>query len=883
MKITDIYYFSGTHWDREWYQNFQGFRSRLVEMTDELIEYLQNEPDFDTYHFDGQSIVLEDYLEIAPEKEAELKQLIQENKIKIGPWYNMPDEFLVSGESLIRNLMTGARICKKWGVDPWKFGYICDIFGHIAQMPQIFNGFDIPYALLGRGTTEEDPVYFNWEAPDGSKCITFRLTPENGYGNFTYSAVFPAIREDLSDEALKKLIQENIESEIAQTNTPVLILMDALDHEPIHKDTPRYLRLIQELYPDVRVHHCNLENAGKQLEQHTDIIPVLKGEHNRTSITQHGYLHLITNTLSSYYTHKQANDKCQNKLEKVIEPILAWCALGDKKFRRSYVRLAYKYLLQNHPHDSICGCSIDQVHKDMLYRFDQVNEIADDLQTRFLKSVRPEEGDSGNYILRLYNPLAIDRKECITVGILLKHDFPRRYCEPFGYEEIFSFRLFDKNGIEIPYERVKMTKNFLQNATETFSAENGELYTVSFMAEIPACGFSEYLIVPNEKPTRYLEKMTSGTDFAENELVRMEITADGEINLYDKQTGKTYQNLVRFADDGEIGDGWYHANPVNDSVVYSKGTGARIEKIESGPSRCVFRIRKEMELPAEMERQHTGFVRSSRYVKMPIVIEAGLSGGARYADVKITVDNNVKDHRLRLVLPTDIPEKTYFAGQAFYCNTRKTGIDYTTQSWREHDQYEKQMNGIVGKRDKNGDGIAFISANGLHECAGLDDGSLRVTLLRAFRTTVRTMGETRCQLQGELTYEFLLAPLDAEVTYSNLVTLQDCLAVKPLFTTTEVAKDYQPQSTSAMQLDGDGLHVSIIKTPEEEDENTVIVRVYNASDKDTAGSLSFEKAIASAQITNMNEEVRETIAHTEHSVAVSLTPWKVQTYKIIFE
>ena len=127
----------------------------MVKMLDELIEYMENEPKYQTFHLDGQTIVLEDYDEIAPENHERLKKLISDGRIKIGPWYNMPDEYLVSGESLIRNLMCGAKLSKKWGAKPWTVGYICDIFGHIAQMPQIFGGFGINSAVLGRGTNEK--------------------------------------------------------------------------------------------------------------------------------------------------------------------------------------------------------------------------------------------------------------------------------------------------------------------------------------------------------------------------------------------------------------------------------------------------------------------------------------------------------------------------------------------------------------------------------------------------------------------------------------------------------------------------------------------------------------------------------------------------------
>ena len=113
MKVKDIFYLSGTHWDREWYQTFQGFRNRLVETVDDMIDYLEKDDKFGVFHFDGQTIVLEDYAEIAPENTDRLKKLISDGKIKVGPWYDMPDEFLLSGESLIRNLMKGTRLAKK--------------------------------------------------------------------------------------------------------------------------------------------------------------------------------------------------------------------------------------------------------------------------------------------------------------------------------------------------------------------------------------------------------------------------------------------------------------------------------------------------------------------------------------------------------------------------------------------------------------------------------------------------------------------------------------------------------------------------------------------------------------------------------------------------
>lgn len=869
----DIYYFSGTHWDREWYQSFQGFRYRLVEMIDDMLDYMEAHPEYETYHFDGQTIVLEDYIAVAPENEGRLRKLIADGRIKIGPWYNMPDEFLVSGESLIRNLMTGHRLAKKWGAEPWKMGYICDIFGHMAQMPQIFNGFGIDMAVLGRGTNENDDMFFDWEAPDGSKCKVFRLNESNGYG-------FMAPLVWVEPEKRKEALREKIETEIKRSNTDVIILMDANDHMPVWKETPKILEYIKEFYPEANVHHCDLCDVKNKISSKE--LNTVFGELSRTSVLKHDYLHLITNTLSSYYTHKRKNDICQNILEKRVEPMTAFSVLDGKPFRRTYTKLAYDYLLKNHPHDSICGCSIDQVHKDMIYRFDQAEEIAETLTDEYLASNRPKEGNSGEYILKVYNMLPFERSEAFTAELPLKKDFKTKYAEPFGYEDIASLKIYDSENNEIPYQLEKAEKNYVKRIrrNEVFC---GEGYTITFLAKLPPMGYAEYKIVPYEKPSRYLKHMLSGTDYMENDFVRVDISSDGTISLHDKKTGKTTNNLLGLTDDGEIGDGWYHVNPVNDTVVYSKGSTARIEKIAFGAARVVFRITKYMNVPEKMIFSNTENSRSEKYVTMVVVTEVELAENSRFVKVKMTVENNAKDHRLRVCIPTGIKGNTYFTGHTYYRNIRKTDVDYSTQNYAEYTPAEKSMNGIVGKRGDDGCGIAFVSGTGLHECTGYDNGELMITLLSSFKKTTRTMGEERCQLQGKLEYEFMLVPLDNEVSYSNLVKLRDILVSKPIYSVTETEEGYIPGKRTQMHIEGENLNLSIVKLPEENDENALIVRIYNASDDASTGKLCFERDINKVYSVNMNEEIIKEITAEKNSFSVLTEKWKVATYRVEFK
>src|SRR4029079_9643324 len=190
--MLDIHVVSHTHWDREWYLTYEQFRVRLVALIDRLLDLLHADPSYKKlhlpdpsythFHLDGQTIVLEDYLEIRPEQEPRLRLAIEQGRILIGPWYVMPDEFLVSGESLVRNLLRGHRISREFG-SPMPVGYLPDLFGHVGQMPQIWRRVCLDTPILWRGFGGRDAEYW-WQAPDGSRVLMMHLPPE-GYCNAT--------------------------------------------------------------------------------------------------------------------------------------------------------------------------------------------------------------------------------------------------------------------------------------------------------------------------------------------------------------------------------------------------------------------------------------------------------------------------------------------------------------------------------------------------------------------------------------------------------------------------------------------------------------------------------------------------------------------------
>jgi len=400
-----------THWDREWYQTFQQFRIRLVRAVDKLLDILDRDPDFSHFMLDGQTIVLDDYLEVRPEEEARLKKYARSGRISVGPWYVQPDEFLVSGESLVRNLQIGLRRASEFG-DPMRIGYVPDCFGHIAQMPQILKGAGIESAVFWRGVgSEVHKSEFYWAAPDGTKVLVVHLADALGYSNARDMPLNPAefvARVELLTAAL-----------LPRATTNSLLFMNGSDHlepqdglpaviqsanERLAHIKPEHARILTHFAHADHPNHPNHSNQPDQPDQSSqsgqdglydslhvrigtlpeyvaavqqrieqngeDSLQTLTGEMRSSQ-----YSHLLPSVLSTRMWIKQQNAATEHLLERWVEPLTAWAWKLGAPYPRGLVELAWKYLLQNHPHDSICGCSIDQVHRENSVRFAQSQQI----------------------------------------------------------------------------------------------------------------------------------------------------------------------------------------------------------------------------------------------------------------------------------------------------------------------------------------------------------------------------------------------------------------------------------------------------------------------------------------------------------------------------
>jgi hypothetical protein len=775
-KIKKIYYFSSTHWDREWYSVFQRYRFRLIEVTDGIIDTLLNVDGFPHITFDGQVSALKDYLAIKPENEPVIRELLKSGKLSVGPWYTMPDEFLVSGESLIRNLQLGFVESRSLGAEPMRFGYSCDVFGHIAQLPQILKGFSIGGALVGRGTNDSElESFIKWQSPDGSSVSAYRVPESAGYGGFYTEVIMPKRANNEADNAaMFRRAEEYVLRETERSGVPYVVLMDGADHEKIHSEAVLIARHLEKKF--------NCPVVFDSLEKLTDdiagyVVSVKSGEMNQTAKAVAVHNKLITHTLSGRVDLKLANGAAETLLEKYALPFAALANSKGAEIPPNFIKTAYKYLILNHAHDSICGCSVDEVHRDMDYRFRQARYIASEVRDSALAYLTGWEASDGggDLAVKIFNPLPYERRETVTADIQFPPDWATAYCEQVDTERINSFLLSDADGNNIPYQILKIRKNSFCALPNHGANVSRDIYTVALNAVLPPCGFIELKVVPSALPSRYLHERVAAEFSAENEFIKLTINDDGTFDILDKETGREYPALHSFLDDAETGDGWFHYSPVNSSVSSSRGGRHCIEKISDGPVSASFRITSYICTP-KAAACGSEIRRSDEYAELKISSAVTL-GANNWIDINTVVYNTVKDHRLRLVLPVKGADRDrYTVNQAFCFIERPSGVEKGTGDWSESAKPEKQFESIVLRKGADGGGLAFISGGGLHEVAAGDGDAadMQITLMRCFRRTYLTDGQPDGQLQGATEFKYRLMPLGAE-SLAELTRVKDSL------------------------------------------------------------------------------------------------------------
>ena len=369
-----------THWDREWYLPFEKLQVRLASVVDEVIDVLEQDPSFASFTLDGQAIILEDYLEARPEQEGRLRALLAAGRIEVGPSYILPDELLVGSESLVRNLLLGRAVCRRFGGEASPVGYLPDSFGHPLQLPQILAGFGIESFVFSRGLGDElDELgtVFRWRAPDGSEVRAFQQLPS--YSNFGH------VTDAADAQARVEAIARQFAGLLERPDIHDLLLCAGDDHLPVRRDLPALCAELEHRLPGTEFRIATYADYVEALA------PAAHAVH-RGELLGSRLQNILRGVNSARLYLKRANERAERRLL-AAETLSALRALSTgRPFPISDFRLAWRQLLRCHPHDSICGCSCDEVHRDMLVRYEQLDRLVGELERRALCTT-PGGGD----------------------------------------------------------------------------------------------------------------------------------------------------------------------------------------------------------------------------------------------------------------------------------------------------------------------------------------------------------------------------------------------------------------------------------------------------------------------------------------------------------
>jgi 2-O-(6-phospho-alpha-D-mannosyl)-D-glycerate hydrolase len=906
--MLDIHVVSHTHWDREWYLTHEQFRFRLVALIDRLLDLLDADPSYKHFHLDGQTIVLEDYLEIRPEQEPRLRRAIEQGRILIGPWYVMPDEFLVSGESLVRNLLRGHRISREFGA-PMPVGYLPDLFGHVGQMPQIWRQFGLDNTILWRGFGGPDAEYW-WDAPDGSRVLMMHLPPE-GYCNATRIVFDP--------EAMMSRAAEKVGYERARTRTGQALLMNGVDHVEPHTAIPALIDRLSAV-ADQRAMHSTLPAyvaaVRRAVERERPPLEKVAGELRSGT----DYANLLPGVLSARVYLKQQNAHVQMLLESYAEPLSVFASRLGARYPAGELRYAWKTLLQNHPHDSICGCSIDAVHEENMTRFARARQVGTAIVDTALDTIADTVAAPPSGIVRAVavNPDAVERAQVVEAFIDLPIDSAERWrrvdAQALDRPVVFFppdtaiEEMSGPDGRRVEFQVLgeeRVVSHVMSRFETPWALNVRRLHLVWWAQALPPCGYSAFDLrvatpgaakaTPNDAShaSSYGRRLvTAGERQAENERLKLAVNDDGTFEVTDKASGVSYSRVAAFEDVGDVGDEYNYCPPASDRRVTS--ANARVTgttRLSAGPLRAAFRVDLELPLPsgASGDRRQ----RSDEVVAVPISVEARLDAGSPRVAFTVSVDNRARDHRLRVLFPAGADRvDAARADTAFDVVTRPARQAIPATIRNESPVSSAPMISVVDAGDEEAG--ATVIARGLmeYEIVG-ETPAIALTLLRAVGDLSRNDLATRpsghagppvatpaAQCIGRHVFEMAFearggAPSAGEMLASaraHLVAPRMVVAMKP--------GGDAPTTRSFFSIDREAGGVVLSALKHAEDRANVVVRLFNPGDDEARATLRADAPIAEAFSLNLLEERQSPIAVANGAVAIRLKPHQIQTIEI---
>lgn len=886
MSKETYHVISNTHWDREWYQSHEKYLVRLVELMDRLLDIMEEKTDY-IFITDGQYAMVGDYLDVRPENCGRVSALVKEDRLLVGPWYTQPLENIVGGEALIRNLKKGISLSEKLG-NAMRFSYEIDEFGHTSQLPQILSGFGIHDVMAWRGVPARCRSYFDWKGPDGTVAHFFNSNA--GYGEATAIPSQPDDYTEIIDgtaferQGLHSKVDSMRKLRMKVSDSSHRLWLNGIDHSWAQKDILDICRLISSLYPDYEVIQSTpAKYADAVIRDLSDkgITPeIYEGELMCT------YEPVLESTNALHPRQKRRHYESEKLLVNQVEPFsaIAWC-LGNK-YPQWGIDRAWKYCLDNHAHDSLGCCSVDEVFEQVMARYGASLSLGEQLKENALRYIM--SASSPEPSLWIFNLSEAEIKGTVKAGF----DIPSGFAGE-------SFTLTDKDGNVIPHRLVSAsTEGDVRYNPRTGHPTWGQKTAVTAILDMPCVAPYSALrlnITKSEKADYVCNKTDASEYILENEYLKAEINKNGTYTFTDKRNGMVYPDQMLFTDEGEAGNCYVFIPPENDkSVITSADCKADIKMLYSDDFGASAEIKLTMMIPEGITSDRKA--RSESLIPVDITATLSLERDSQSIKTDISIDNKACNHRIRALFPSMCKDALKSeSGQAFDEVEREIkipNIDYSDYGEKPYSTHPMQDYCAV---HSEGHGLA-LAARGIYEYECIDDENrtLAITLLRAIevidnQTFEKTPEYFMPEAQNLCRVDFSLNIIPYNGNRETLVKeykkcLQPPVVIANRQTEDSVMPDYvRPDnligdSSVFAALDTEGLEItSVFKTL---GRDSLTVRVRNRLNASVASELSLPLMPREASVYETDlEQNRLRIIGRGNKVPFTIGPKKLMTFE----
>ncbi len=859
------------HWDREWYKPFYPSMVRLTKLVKRILELLERDERF-KFTFDGHTNWLDDFLRFFPDERERIKRFVKERRLFVGPWFVQADEFAVSGESLIRNLLIGSMMAEEFG-HRMNVGYIPDQFGQMENIPQILRGFGIERAMVHRGVGDEvNQDEFWWMSPDGSKVLAYCI--KRGY---TEERVITKNLEE-SLENLKRFI----ESREKENTTGVTVLMDGADFTYPKEYLSRIVESLKKMGVEIEI--SDLESFFDELERRIpENLPTYSGEFRNPR-----YDLLVTGVYSTRIHMKKKNLRVSNFLERYVEPLLTLNYILNLEYPSEIMMDVWKRLILCHPHDSISGCGTDEIHRDVETRLRWVEEISWELIRELVKEIFNSRIEHGKELrideFMIFNPNVFPYGGIVEV----------KFKTTERLEGNFTLRSM-RDGEKIHCKVLKVEK--IQDYIENDGVEFRDLFEVDALVRLenlPSLGFERFVLDEKEGfklGDAWKSDLEIGMNTLRNEHIEVSVE-DGIVNVKDLKTGFTVKTGV-FRDDGDAGDEYNFCPPEENECTISPLKLEEVGFVDERPFRVKMILGGYLMLSESLSND--GKRRSERRIKQEISLIFTLHENARFVDIDVEFENVVRDHRLRLLFLSNLRTDSVFAGEPFGLVKRKsvklTFQDQENQVWKEG-YMESDVNFYPFQRilfladESNGFALSTLDTTEYEHRRENGISILELTLVRAVGYLSRSELPIRSRYAGPI-----FKTPDAQVL-RRMKTKIRLIPSKNLSEIFRISESFlnPPLMVGIPNPTGEKSHFSLLSWDDprvilsalkkSEFDDRIILRFYNISNEDLEMKLKLNDILENPRICSLDEKKMESISQGEDDTS-SILSLKIGGKKII--